>query len=59
VGTVRNRRLRVRDKVSGGIVVLTLSLVVFAVHVPALIDFTIARYAEFEAATAATASPAR
>jgi hypothetical protein len=36
-----------RDHVSGGpLVVLTLSLVVFAVHVPMLIGFTVARYAE-------------
>jgi hypothetical protein len=34
-----------RDHVSGGpLVVLTLSLVVFAVHVPMLIGFTVARY---------------
>jgi hypothetical protein len=34
-----------RDHVSGGVlVVLTLSLVVFAVHVPVLIGFTVARY---------------
>jgi hypothetical protein len=34
-----------RDHVSGGaLVVLTLSLVVFAVHVPLLIGFTVARY---------------
>lgn len=34
-----------RDQVSGGaLVVLTLSLVVFAVHVPVLIGFTVARY---------------
>jgi hypothetical protein len=36
-----------RDSLSGGpLVVLTLSLVVFAVHVPVLIGFTVARYAE-------------
>ncbi len=36
-----------RDNVSGGpLVVLTLSLVVFAVHVPVLIGFTVARYDE-------------
>jgi hypothetical protein len=36
-----------RDHLSGGpLVVLTLSLVVFAVHVPMLIGFTVARYAE-------------
>lgn len=34
-----------RDDISGGpLVVLTLSLVVFAVHVPVLIGFTVARY---------------
>lgn len=34
-----------RDQVSGGaLVVLSLSLVVFAVHVPVLIGFTVARY---------------
>ncbi len=34
-----------RDHVSGGpLVVLTLSLVVFAVHVPTLIAFTVARF---------------
>jgi hypothetical protein len=37
----------VRDHVSGGpLVVLTLSLVVYAVHVPMLIGFTVARYHE-------------
>lgn len=36
----------VRDHLSGGpLVVLTLSLVVYAVHVPMLIGFTVARYA--------------
>ena len=35
----------VRDHLSGGaLVVLTLSLVVYAVHVPMLIAFTVARY---------------
>lgn len=35
----------VRDHVDGGVlVVLTLSLVVYAVHVPTLIGFTVARY---------------
>ena len=38
-----------RNHVSGGsLVVLTLSLVVFAVHVPMLVGFTVARYAEPE-----------
>jgi hypothetical protein len=37
----------VRNGLSGGpLVVLTLSLVVYAVHVPMLIGFTVARYAE-------------
>jgi hypothetical protein len=37
----------VRNHLSGGpLVVLTLSLVVFAVHVPMLIAFTVARYYE-------------
>jgi hypothetical protein len=36
-----------RDHVRGGsLVVLTLSLAVFAVHVPMLVGFTVARYAE-------------
>jgi hypothetical protein len=36
-----------RDHLSGGpLVVLSLSLVVFAVHVPLLIGFTVARYAD-------------
>jgi len=36
-----------RNHLSGGpLVVLTLSLVVFAVHVPVLIGFTVARYHE-------------
>ena len=36
-----------RNQVSGGtLVVLTLSLVVFAVHVPMLVGFTVARYAD-------------
>jgi hypothetical protein len=35
------------DHLSGGpLIVLTLSLVVFAVHVPALVGFTVARYDE-------------
>ncbi|MBV8941047.1 MAG: hypothetical protein JO321_05220 [Solirubrobacterales bacterium] len=37
----------VRDHVGGGaLVVLTLSLAVFAVHVPTLVGFTVARYYE-------------
>ncbi len=36
-----------QDHVSGGtLVVLTLSLAIFAVHVPMLVGFTVARYAE-------------
>jgi hypothetical protein len=36
-----------RNHVSGGsLVVLTLSLVVFAIHVPMLVGFTVARYAD-------------
>jgi hypothetical protein len=39
----------VRNHLSGGpLVVLTLSLVVFALHVPVLIGFTVARYADAE-----------
>jgi uncharacterized membrane protein len=39
-----------RNHVSGGpLVVLTLSLVVFAVHVPTLVGFTVARYYQPEA----------
>jgi hypothetical protein len=37
----------VNDGVRGGVlVVLTLSLIVYAVHIPLLIGFTVARYAE-------------
>jgi hypothetical protein len=37
----------VRNDLSGGpLVVLTLSLLVFAIHVPVLIAFTVARYAD-------------
>jgi hypothetical protein len=37
----------VRDHLAGGpLIVLTLSLVVYAVHVPVLIGFTVARYAD-------------
>jgi hypothetical protein len=39
----------VRDHLSGGpLVVLTLSLIVYAVHVPVLIAFTVARYYDAE-----------
>jgi hypothetical protein len=38
------------DHIGGGpLVILTLSLAVFAVHVPMLVGFTVARYAEPEA----------
>ncbi len=40
-----------RNHVSGGpLVILTLSLVIFAVHVPTLVGFTVARYYEPAAA---------
>ncbi len=43
-----------KDHVSGGsLVVLTLSLAVFAVHVPMLMGFTVARYADTDARVAA------
>ncbi len=43
-----------RNHVSGGpLIVLTLSLVIFAVHVPTLVGFTVARYYEPEASGAA------
>jgi hypothetical protein len=42
-----------RDHIKGGVlVVLTLSLVVFAVHVPVLVGFTVARFYEPEDSTA-------
>ena len=50
----------VRNHLSGGpLVVLTLSLVVFAVHVPILIGFTVARFSDAEppAEHAAAAQP--
>jgi hypothetical protein len=44
----------VRDHIGGGaLVVLTLSLAVFAVHVPMLVGFTVARYDEREDRVAA------
>jgi hypothetical protein len=44
----------VRDHLHGGaLVVLTLSLIVYAVHVPTLIAFTVARYAQPDGATLA------
>ena len=49
----------VRNDVSGGpLVVLTLSLVVFAVHVPMLIGFTVARYWDADPGADADAAPA-
>jgi hypothetical protein len=43
-----------RNHVSGGsLVVLTLSLAVFAVHVPMMVGFTVARYADSEDRVAA------
>ena len=43
-----------QDHIRGGaLVVLTLSLVVFAVHVPMLVGFTVARYADSEGRVAA------
>jgi hypothetical protein len=43
-----------RNHLSGGpLVVLTLSLVVFAVHVPMLVGFTVARYSDAGARVAA------
>jgi hypothetical protein len=42
------------DHIRGGtLVILTLSLVVFAVHVPMLVGFTVARYANGDARVAA------
>jgi hypothetical protein len=47
-----------RNHLSGGpLIVLTLSLVVFAVHVPILVGFTVARYYESAAVPAAAPSP--
>ncbi len=46
----------VQNHLSGGpLVVLTLSLVVFAVHVPALVGFTVARYSDSAPPAAAPA----
>jgi hypothetical protein len=43
-----------QDHLSGGtLVVLTLSLAVFAVHVPMLVGFTVARYADSDGRVAA------
>ncbi len=48
-----------RDHVSGGtLVILTLSLVVYAVHVPSLIGFTVARFHDGPEAAAAPPGPA-
>ena len=47
-----------RNHLSGGpLVVLTLSLVIFAIHVPTLVGFTVARYYEPAAGSAAAARP--
>jgi len=47
-----------RNHLSGGpLIVLTLSLVVFAVHVPTLVGFTVARYDEPATVPAATTHP--
>jgi hypothetical protein len=49
----------VRNHVSGGpLIVLTLSLVVFAVHIPMLVGFTVARYHEPELPRSAGDQPA-
>lgn len=49
----------VRNHVHGGaLVVLTLSLVVFAIHVPTLVGFTVARYYQPEVTGEPTALPA-
>jgi hypothetical protein len=46
------------DHLSGGpLVVLTLSLVIFAVHVPTLIGFTVARFAEPRASSLGQSVP--
>ncbi len=48
----------VRNHVGGGaLVVLTLSLAVFAVHVPTLVGFTVARYYDPQDETATSAPP--
>jgi hypothetical protein len=48
----------VRNHVGGGaLVVLTLSLAVFAVHVPTLVGFTVARYYDPAEETATSAPP--
>jgi hypothetical protein len=47
-----------RNHLSGGpLIVLTLSLVVFAVHVPILVGFTVARYYEPAAVPAVAPTP--
>ena len=47
-----------RNHLSGGpLVILTLSLVVFAVHVPTLVGFTVARYSNPVAVPAAAPHP--
>jgi hypothetical protein len=47
-----------RNHVKGGaLVILTLSLVVFALHVPTLVGFTVARYADGAGAASPDAPP--
>ena len=53
-GTIEYAFLRNHLK-GGALVVLTLSLVVFAVHVPVLIGFTVARFYDPEAAATSSA----
>ena len=49
-----------RNHLSGGtLVVLTLSLVIFALHVPTLIGFTVARYAGEAGEAVGTGDPAQ
>jgi hypothetical protein len=49
----------VRDHLAGGpLVVLTLSLVVYAVHVPVLIAFTVARYQTTDSSSEDSVAPA-
>jgi hypothetical protein len=48
----------VKDNLSGGpLVILTLSLLIFAVHVPTLIGFTVARFYEGEGSTLLDGTP--
>jgi hypothetical protein len=49
----------VRDHLAGGpLIVLTLSLIMYAVHVPVLIAFTVARYQTTETSPAERTAPA-